>query len=418
MADLAAAIQLRSIEEFQQFASLSSDAKLPLIDPMMPAFQRTVQSASYRQRIELTGVPQYGGQTYTEIPNGGDFLTNLSISFTLSPLVYTTGTYANYTNAIAHVLPRRVEFYLGEALLDRLEGDFLECEDQFTVLDAKFDADSESKGRYASELLLTSQDENTRIQTDPRTFVCPLPFSFTQSLSLALPLISLPFTRLSVRIFWNTFGKCIVFDGIDPPSFAPIMDAWLEAEFTKLDPIYAIPKYSFHQSDLRYILRQRKYIEEQIPAGLTTFQVSLDSIQAPVAAIVFFIREEEAALNNDWFNFSDYAGNGGLPIMSSARLTCDGTDIFIEREESYYRTIEPSTKTYRGPKGYVYLMSFTPHLNEHNMASGALDLKQIKNTTLWLRLSGQQTQSTVRVMALCYNIMAIKEGHVFLKDIY
>lgn len=414
-ADLAAAIQLRSTQSFHTYASLSSNARLPLIDPMLPSFQSTVQSATYRERIEMTGVPSYGGQTVTEIPNRGDFLTKLSICFTLPVLMWTEGTYANYTNAIAHVLPKRVELMLGEALLDRLYGDFMECEDQLTIKDGKWKADCLSKGRYESYLLPSSQGDGQRTQTKPATFTCDLPFSFTKSLSLALPLMSIPFSRLTLRIAWSTFDRCVIFDGDNLPPFMPMMDAWLEAEYTKLEPTYSIPRYSFNVTDLRYIIQQRKYVDECIPAGATSIQVSLDSIVAPCAAIVFFLRDSFAAENNDWFNFSLI---DSTPVLSTARLTCDGTDIFIEREEGFYRLEEPAKKAARAPNANVYLMSFTSDFTETNTSSGSMDLKQIRNTCLWLKLTGQQEQCQLRVMALCYNILAIKEGRIYFKDIY
>lgn len=416
-ADLSAAYQLRSIQDFTKLLNRPND--LVLLDPLAPAFQKSLHLASYSERIEMSGTPAYGGITSTVIPNRGDFLSNLTVCFTLPLLQYTTGTYANYTSSVAHVLPKRIELMLGEAVLDRLEGQWMECQDQVTIPNTKWTADCLMKGRYESYVIPNSQSDTDRVQTGPITFRCPLLFSFADDKSLALPLASLPFSTLTLRVTWNTFENCVIFDGTTFPPKLPMLDAWIEAEYTKVEGSHVTvnPKYNFHTAQLRYIIRQKKYFDFQVPAGATSMHFALDSILAPCAGLMFFCREEFAEQNNDWFNFSHLDATGS-PIVQTARLTCDGTEIFPERDESFYRLAETSTKALRAPTGNQYLMSFSPFFWEVNKASGAMDFRKIKNTQLWIKFSGKQTASTLRVMAVVYNIMDVKKGQVSFLSIY
>lgn len=420
-ADLNAAIQLRSIKDFTEILG-PNEPKL-LIDPMAPNFLPSLQVASYRDRIEMSGIPNYDGFTSTEIPNRGDFLTKVSVCFTLPELTFTSGTYANYTSSIAHVLVKTADMMLGEAYLDRLDGDWMECQDQLTISDAKWTADCSTKGRYQSSVIPNSQTLTDRTQIGPITFTCPLQFSFCESKSLALPLVSLPFSQLTLRVQWNSFEKCIIYDGDTPPLMSPMLDAWIECEYTKVQgpAIQMNPRYNFHTCFLRYVIRQRRYFDFEVPAGATTMQFPLDSILAPCAGLLFFCREHVAAENNDWFNFShiDEVGGGtGSPIIETIRMTCGGAELVPEREESYYRLIEASTKAYRAPMSTQYLISFTPDLFETNFASGAIDFRRIKNNQLWLKFSGNQSACTLRVMAYCYNILEIRKGAVSFMKIF
>lgn len=423
-ADLSAAIQLRSIKDFTDILGRDElNGGKDILDPMAPSFQPSLQVATYRERIEMTGTPNYGGVTSTEIPNRGDFLTKLSVCFTLPVIPFTTGTYANYTSAIAHVLVKKADLTLGEAYLDKLQGDWMEAQDQLSIPDAKWVGDCLTKGRYQSNVIPGSQTDTDRTQTNPVTFTCPLPFSFSEAKNLALPLVSLPFSQLTLRVEWNTFTKCIIYDGATAPPLVHMMDAWIDAEYTKVQgpSIQLNPRYNFNTSFLRYVIRQRRYFDFEIPAGATTMQFSLDAILAPCAALLFFCREHISAENNDWFNFShvDTVGAGsGDPIVDTIRLTCDGIDLVTESEESYYRLTEPGNKALRSPMSNQYLISFTPDFLETNQASGAVDFRRIKNTQLWLKFSGEQTACTLRVMALCYNVMEIKHGQVSFMKIF
>lgn len=386
-----------------------------VFDPFYPCFEPTVQMASYVQRVEMTGTPNFGGVSEFVIPPMGDFLSNLVVCITLPELKPQDGFYADWTSSIAYVLCQKIDLYFGNTLFDTLEGDWLEILDEIDLPDRQYNANCQMVGRYASPYLVTSQSADEPVQDGDRTFYCRLRFSFTDAVNMSLPLLSLPFTQIRIRITWRPFDECITYDGIIPPLYQPIRETWINATYTKLDTAYSLPVYNYADAKLAYLHRTMRYVEQIIPAGAINTQLSLSEIKVPCSGLVFVLRDLNSEANNDWFNFSLSDGSAS-PILSSARLTVDGYERYPKQDETFYRLEIPSTYVKRSPRNCVYIMPFSQSLLEVNKSSGTLDFEKIKNPTLWLTLNGLQTATRLKVFALTYNIMGIRKGQIILRS--
>lgn len=384
-------------------------------DPFCPAFKPMVQMASYVERLEMTGVANFGGVSELVIPPRGDFLSDLTVCMTLPKLTPTDGLYADWTSAIAHTLMRKATLYLGNLELDVLEGDWLEILDQFDVSDKQWSGNCAQVGRYETPVLVTSQSITDPVQATDRTFYCRLRFGFTDALNLSIPIISLPFTEIRIRFEWRNFDECIIYDGDTPPLAQSVQATWVNATFTKLDTQYALPVYNYRDANLAYLYRTMHCIERMIPANATCTQIPLSELKVPVAGLVFVVRGATSEANNDWFNFT-LADGTGTPVLATARLTVDGYERYPLQDESFYRLFLPNRYVNRSPRNCIYIMPFAQKLLEVNQASGALDFAKIKNPMLWLTFSGDQPASRVKVFALTYNIVGIRKGQIIVRS--
>lgn len=400
-------------DEKGQLLTLEEDQRA--FDPFCPRFQPTVQTASYIERIEMTGVANFGGISEVIIPPRGDFLSDLTICMTLPKLVPLDGFYADWTSSIGHALPRRISLFLGNDQFDCLEGEWLEILDQIDTADKQWAANCAAVGRYESPFLVTSQSVTNPVQAGDRTFYCRLRFGFTDDISLSLPIISLPFTEIKLRVEWRPFEECITYDGTIPPLAQPILSSWMNATYTKLDTRYSLPVYNYQEAKLAYLYRTMRTIELMIPSQATTAQVSLSQIKLPVSGLVFVLRESDAEDNNDWFNFTQHDGSA-KPLLKTARLTVDNFERYAAQDETFYRLFLPTTFVKRSPRNCIYIMPFARDLLETNKASGTLDFGKIKNPMLWLTLDGKQLACRLKVYALTYNIMGVRKGQILLRS--
>lgn len=412
---LIAAKKCKSVFESDKGELLTLEERQTQFDPFCPAFKPTVQMASYIERLEMTGVANFGGVSELIIPPQGDFLSDLTICMALPKLIPTDGYYADWTSAIAHVLPRKVTLYLGNLEFDALEGDWLELLDEIDVTDRQWSGNCAQVGRFESPLLVTSQSADDPVQRGEMTYYSRLRFGFTDALNLSVPIISLPFTQIRLKIEWQSFDQCITYDGDTPPLFQPITHAWVNAMFTKLDTTYSLPIYNYRDANLAYLYRTMHCIEKMLPAGATNTQIPLSEIKLPVAGLVFVIRTLEAEENNDWFNFAIPDGTA-TPILKTARMTVDSYERYPCQDETFYRTYLSNRFVKRSPRNYIYIMPFAKKLLEINEASGTLDFSRIKNPTLWLTLSGDQSAVRIKVFALMYNIVGIRKGQIIVRS--
>ena len=148
---------------------------------------------SIEQSIE--GDVNFGKKFVCEISRSGDLLSTIILEIDLPKLEGKRGKNLYWVDAIGHHLIREVSIEIGETMIDKQYGEWLEIWSELTVTESKRAAYNSMIGKGVSI-------------NEERTLFIPLQFWFCRDYGLALPLIALQYHTVKLHIHLNSFESC------------------------------------------------------------------------------------------------------------------------------------------------------------------------------------------------------------------
>ena len=133
-----------------------------------------------------------------------------------------------------------------------------------------------------------------------------------------------------------------------------------------------------------------------------------------VKEIIWVLREEESAANNDWFNYARRDGQLGEELMRNARITFDGRERFPNMPESYYRLVNAQAFHTTAGDRNIYIVSFAdkPELRQN---TGTANMSRVDDVQLQIDLIPNNPPATLIALAKSYNTLTIADGVASLK---
>ena len=357
----------------------------------------------------------------TIIARKGDLIRNLYLKIQLP--VLNSSDYG-YTNSIGNALIDYVDLKIGGQLIQRLTGESIEIHDQLYI--------SESQQRGLNELIGATSTLNGLGLADtannfPRTCVVPLPFYFSDSPSLSIPLSSItkqeveisiklrPITEITTNI--NT-GTPILLNPTSP------INSTLLVEYVFLDQ----DEIDFFNS------LQNNYLITQIQVAKTRTDVPDETpiqyrlnFSNPVKELNMVIQcsnivGEASRIGgggNDWFNFSNPENTTGYPKyhqLKSLQLDFNGQTIIQPEigEANFLFSLQNMLNHTRVPTNesncFIYTYSFALDPENH-LPTGSINMSRINNQLLTLRLTKYSGGTrTIHIYAKSYNVLRIQNG--------
>jgi len=347
---------------------------------------------SIEQSFNGTAAP--GNRVTCTISRNGDLVTNMWLEVKVnSEFEPVAGTYKDQvTQSLGHALIEYVELEIGGQRIDKHYGEWLEIWSELTLPEEKRDGFKEMIGRR----------DTAATKLESGKLYVPLQFFFCRNPGLALPLIALQYHEVKLNIKFRD-GDYLTTSTNKMSSFDSVK---LFVDYVYLD---TEERQRFAQMSHEYLIDQ---LQHTGPEATTSDQVRLN-FNHPVKELVWAVRPSSKHVLQFSDNEITATGNGSsytLRTFHTAKLQLNGHDRFTERDEAYFRLVQPYQHHTRIPRQQIYCYSFALNPEAHQ-PSGTCNFSRLDNVTL--NLSGLKTESAggeLLVYAVSNNILRITSG--------
>jgi len=346
----------------------------------------------------------FGRRITASIPAQGDLVHTIHLYFRLPQLSPppSGSTYLGWVNTVGYAMIEYVEFRLGETVIDRHSGQFMDVMDYISTSYNKVIGRDKSVGRYDTVNVLPM---NALGEQD---IYVPLQFWFNKKLPSALPLLSLSGQSVKIHVKLRPFGQVVTYDGNVEPVAFPIQDAGLIVDYYLLSDA---EKVSYLTEPQDYLIEQWQYQTYEISAGVTTNRFTLDFVGC-IKEIVFCLVEAESEDNNDIFNYglrNDVTQGGEM--ITKIGLAMDGLSRQDKLPESFFRIVLPQRNhTFSGDRN-IYVLSFAES-PEINQVTGTANFSRYDRIELLLDFIDSVPRCKLHILGINYNKLNIvpKQG--------
>jgi hypothetical protein len=348
-------------------------------DPQVTYFKEKYEGSSlFSSRVDKVqfdnDVLVPGSENYIELPRSGDLITEMYLKIFFPPSLLNTSV----EDSVATLFIQHVELYIGSTLIERIYGEFIALKYDIEVPQGKQPALTNLIGKGTT--------------VPASSYTVPLPFSILEK---GVPLCAMK-EPVTFRIVTNTTNTFTVppIDIYDP------ITAYLHVEYTYLG-----------QKELEYIRKTPQiHIVEQVqlaefaaPLGITAVRCNLGF--SNIVKELYFVVQNDTAQGYDFTasTGTEQIVNLELFFNSTERISTDiGTPLFL-------RVIQGLEFHTRVPGYYFYMYSFSLD-PESRRPSGGVNLSRIQNQILKLNLNPSASSRAIRVYAINYNFLEVKDG--------
>ena len=371
----------------------------------------------------------WGQELNSVIARKGDLIRNVYLKIQLPTLptddIFVSNIYG-YTNSIGNALIEYADLKIGGQLIQRLTGESIQIHNQLYVSDSQQRGLDELIGTTSS---LTGLGLADTANNFPRTCVVPLPFYFSDSPALSIPLSSITKQEVEINIKLKNITEVTtqvtnfgILPFLNPTTNRPI-NSTLLVEYVFLDT-EEIDFFNGLQND--YLITQIQVAKTRTDViDETPIQYRLN-FSNPVKELNMVIQcsnivGETSRLNgggNDWFNFSNPDNASGYPQyhqLKSLQLDFNNQTIIQSEigEANFLFSLQNMLNHTRVPTNesncfiYTYSFALDP---ENYLPTGSVNMSRINNQLLTLKLTEYPGTRTIHIYAKSYNVLRIQDG--------
>jgi len=375
----------------------------PQINLFKSVFKRYHNFAFQEIEQTIKGVINFGNVLEIPISKKGDLISKMCFNFKLPALSIPSGsTYIGWTNNIASVLVKEAELFIGNQKIDKLYSVWCEIWDELTTSENHKTSQFSMLGKFETA---TELQTNATSETE---YFFYLPFWFHHNIALSIPIVSLQYHEISVRLTLRPFSELVTFDGSTAPSDVNITSAKFFAEYIFLEDTL---RSQFAKNLHVYLINQIQSSNKQsVPTTGTSpidFRTSLD-FNHRVKALYWVLVESDSEDNNDWLNFSKRSDTSHL--INKARIVLDGQERESQRNEKYFRLTHPVNFHSHSSNKFIYMYSFSRFPENIQQPSGALNFSQFDSIYLELEIRENNPSTFLYTFALSENFLIIQNG--------
>jgi hypothetical protein len=322
----------------------------PQITFFKVVYRRHTNFAIESIKTIFNGTSNFGEEINATIARSGDLIyrmylqcklpsINLSTGLTKSTSA-STGTMRafRWLNWIGHALIDEIELAIGGQKIDMHTGEWLHIWNEVSQNSEQGPAYAEMVGNVPRlTQIQSSNDPDTAVNTDPYTLYIPLQFWFCRHPGLALPIISLQYSDVNVRVKFKNLDDCIWASyqdksnsnkyankkGKEALAVTPsLSDVYLYVDYIFLD---TAERRRFAQVQHEYLIEQvQRKLDTTISSGTINNIATTFNFNHPVKEIIWIVQPTQYKNNsytqsrggNQNFNFTDawdYSGFTGTP---------------------------------------------------------------------------------------------------------
>lgn len=377
----------------QEDLALSSD---PEVTYFVEKYQGSTQFSTRVDKVQFeNGVINFGQENIIYVPKSGDLITAMYLKVQFPNLGST-----QVLDSVGTLLIDFIEIYVGNLLIERIYGEFIEM---------KFDLEVPTGKQTSLQGLIGKSPIATKTTYGPAasTYTIPLPFSCLGN--------GLPLCAIKDPVFFRvSFAPSILFTYPSINYNQPVT-SYLHVEYTYLsDPEVQFIKSKPQLHPIEQVQRQAFFA----PSGTSNIQCLLQFVN-PVKELFFVIQNNTAlgydfsnvasgTLNQTAFGTGDQLVQLNLFFNSTERISGDvGTPLFLNTIQSLeYHTRNPDRIF------YTYSFSIDP---EGDVPTGAVNMSMIKNQILQINMASSLSAREIRVYASSYNFLNFDNGETRLE---
>mgnify|MGYP006131697229 FL=1 len=402
----------------------------PQLSYFVSVYKRHTNFTYQDIRQNITGDANYGKKIQYKLNKVGDLIGAMYLNIVLpdlDDLNTDKSDPVSWVNAVGHAIIRSYSIRIGETIIDKQYGTWLEIWSELTV---------NNDHRTAYNNLVGKHNYFTNsTQTGSLELYIPLQFWFCKNVSLALPIIALQRQDVIIEFEFSDFDELVTTRN---PVIAT--DKQFKCEFY-------IKNYFLDDAERKVFARNKyRYLIEQLQIQTISFDRSTTEkvidipFNHPVKELIWVAQRQDSVnyiddsgteIINNLFNFSNVpdptVSTTDNNTVLSSNFVFEGNDYFEDRRTTtgsgsssvpsyYFRIVQPYEHHSRTPVNrYINVYSFALNPEEHQ-PSGSLNFSMIDNAYLKIVLNPHNesneisNQYFITVFATNYNILSIEDG--------
>ena len=386
-----------------QLVAYGSEDLVLTADPEMSFFSniyvKHVNFSMESINLLFTDIPGFGKTSFLTIKRNGDLLHKLYLELTLPTQA---GSY--WTNRIGFNLINRVEFYIGNKIIDRMYGIWMHI---WTELTHKTDM----KQLLTPMIGSTGPNGTTNgLSCDTaHKLIIPLFFYFCRNPGLSIPLNAIRNNQnLSLKFFFETKATCVQSGDLPVDDFINA-SVWADYIFleTEQNRLYV-------QKPLEYLIEVGQHKEiRMVESGTKSI---LLGFSLPCKELYWIIYNIDST-GDKFTDFTDDAQPNPNNMMVDMQLIFNTKNVFSSgaRDANYFNYVQ----AYQHHKGYpdlgINCYSFALNPEEYQ-PSGFINMGRISIATM--AITPIINNGLIHIFGLCYNVLKIEFGNIKLEYNY
>lgn len=374
----------------------------PQMTHFKSVFKRHTHFALEAVRLNFNEAPNFGKKVTCLIDKKGDLLTDMMIEVKLPALPYSV----SWINAIGYNMINKVELEIGGVVVDTIHGRFMDIYSELSQSESHRNGNYKMIGKFNVFTRYSQHDSQI-------TVYIRLPFWFTDSYGLSLPLVALQYHDVVLNVHFNEFSK-LWYAGTEMspiPSKLDIVNAQVYCDYIYLD---THERRNFAKRKHTYLIKQHQICDKNPVIQNNTITKAELNFNLPTKEILWVYQADRVSETNDWSNYSYTLDNDLRPAkkqepITAVELQLNGQHKFEKREGSYFRLVQPLRHHTRVSTDFIYCYSFALY-PEKPQPSGHLDFSFINSTVLTLHHPDDILQGNISVFAINYNYLQIMNG--------
>ena len=350
-----------------------------------------------------------GQKVQCKLQRVGDLIHQIYLRVDLPRLQSLQGVdniYTSWVNAIGYVLIDYIEVQIGDRVVDKQYGQWMNIWSELITPNSKRDALNAMVGRHDFFTPTT--------QNGPLSLYVPLQFWFCNNIGSSLPLIALQYQDVRINLKLKSFDLLWTSNNFE--NAREILP-----DNVNFDQLSLLVDYIFLDEDERRYFAQNRhfYLIEQLQLSFQSIDVTRSEniielpFNHPVKELIWVVQGDNVKNNRQWINYSGDVKNllfdEPRPPIKNAVLRFEGLERFKTRKEEYFRVVLPWKYHTNTPSNYIYTYSFATD-PEKLQPTGTANFSRIDRATLHLQTIEGLEQSDVFVYAINYNIFRIISG--------
>jgi hypothetical protein len=387
----------------------------------------------------FNGTPGFGNTVTATVSRNGDLIHRAYLQLNMPALTdYAFGdqTKDRYVNYFGQRVISQVSVEIGGQQIDKHYADWLYIWNELSLPYGKKYGYEKMIGADGDVLSSSNKDvsDTSKLNNDVTSLYIPLEFWFCRNVGLALPLISLQYHEVKLKIQFEDMDKCISklsgTAGLSAATTAQFpnraLDATLWIDYIFLD---TDERRRFAQMSHEYLIEQLQFTGQETLSASSGNRFRLN-FNHPCKELIWVAKKSDNK-HNDWYNYTntrDYKSTDAFNIVSSnlsssnvidsvyptganpftkCLLQLNGNDRFAERDGSYFNYVQPYQHHTNIPQNRginVYSFALKP---EEHQPSGTLNMSRIDTAVLSLNST---KDGNVNIYAVNYNVLRIMSG--------
>jgi hypothetical protein len=388
----------------------------PQITFFKTGYKRYTNFALEMIEQDFEGDVNFGKKVYCVFDRKADLIhriylyINLPALMTEQEIALNPPIYYSWVNSIGNAIIHNVEIQIGDQIIDKLYGVWLEIWNELTLEDTKIPTYNSLVGKH-DYFNATTQPGSLQLNI-------PLPFWFCKNIGCALPLIAIQHNNIRLNLSLRKFEELVVStNGTLPVVIPRITECYLWVEYIYLE---TEERRIFAQSNHQYLIDQLQVNTFDVNPSLNEVNMKLD-FNNPVKCFYWYIQNQNVLTmvpggGNEWFNFSTVGSTSGIypeDPLNEAKFYIEGNEVTKFLRYEFFRQIFPYQFHTRPPRNYIYMYSFSLEPEKYQ-PTGALNVSRIDNLNLLMHLKSPWRNGTrsITMFANNYNVLDIQNGFV------